>query len=238
MIACKEKIMIAATILIGSFAVALPLFISIFPVPIGAGSIGQFVSLHTHDGFGTRIWLTYIYFPAAITIHYLALPVQGGKRMFFLLGFAFFFAGNVVDLVYRAVQYEVVHLSWAAEYLRAPSDAVRQGYADKIAGFSELAPAISLSFALLFFIGRTVMGASLWLTSTRLGKCASAGLIVNGLWNILPHAGLTFGGLVGTSYIYVWILSLVLVTMLAATRICSNRYKIISTPAHSHGVEA
>lgn len=238
MIACKEKTMIAATILFGSFAVALPLFISIFPVPIGASSIEQFVSLHLHDGFGTRIWLTYIYFPAAITIHYLALPAQEGKRMFFLLGFAFFFAGNVVDLVYRAVQYEVVHLNWAAEYLRTSADAVRQGYAQKITAFSELAPAVSLSFAVLFFLGRTVMGASLWLGSTWLEKCASVGLVINGLWNILPRAGFTIGGFVGASYIYVWALSLVLVTILAATRVCSNRHKIISMPVHAQGAEA
>ncbi len=238
MIISKEKMMIAAVVLAGSSAAALPLFISLFPVPIGAGSIGQFVSLHLHEDFGTRIWLTYIYFPAAITIHYLTLPTQGGKKVFFLLGFAFFFAGNVIDLLYRAIQYDVVHLNWAAEYLGASSDAARQRYAEKITGFSELAPAVSFSFALLFFLGRSMMGASLWLNSTRLEKCVSASLIVNGLWNILPHTGHTFGGFVGASYIYVWCLSLVLVTILAATRVCPKPNTNACAPTHGPGKEA
>ena len=216
----KDILLVAVVVLVGSAAVALPLFLSLFHVSIGAASIEQFVPLHLQDDFGTRVWLTYIYFLAAMIIHYLAAPTMGPKKKsLFLLGFAFFAAGNAIDLVYRAVQYEVVHFNWAAEYLKASSNEVRQGLAEKIRTFADVAPAISFSFALLFFVGRILMGVSLWVASNGLEKCASVTLIANGLWNILPHVSDSFAGFVAPYYLYPWLSSLAFVALLAVARV-------------------
>jgi len=218
----KNTSLLFLVLLTGISAVALPLLLATVNVPIGATSIEQFVSLHTDSNFKTRASLTFLYFPAAIAIHYLAMPSKGKNKQFFILGFIIFFGGNIIDLLYRAIQFEVVHFKWAPEYLKASSEAVQTDIQEKIRLFSELSPAINFSFALLFFFGRTIMGASLWLNSTWLEKCASIALIVNGLWNILPHLNNGYGSLLGPYYVFPWLFSLTFITFVALKRMHSN----------------
>lgn len=219
-------IALGGTIIVSLFALALPLYVLSFQTPISAATPAELATLHQSKELFVRALLTFTYFPAALLLHFLIVPRSESLRSIFWLGFAFFFAGNAIDLVYRAVQFKVVHYTWAAGYLAATSEMARSAFEDRLSYFLEIAPAISLSFSILFFVGRSIMGVALMLTTNMLTRITGLALLVCGLWNIFPPlaAQLELAPLAGLGrhYLYPWLLSIVFASSLAIKTVATR----------------
>lgn len=206
-------------VLSATLSIALPLYILLFGSPISDPDPGVFAQLHLSSTFAPRVALTYIYFPAVITLHFLIQPGKGPARTIFLIGLSLFLIGNGIDAVYRSVQFTTVHGLWARELLASAGAATA---AAKIQTFNELAPAITASFSSFFAIGRVLMGVALMGERSRLGRITGFALVLNGLWNLPAALAIVpgFAGLsvLGSYYLLPWLASMVLVGMLAWNR--------------------
>jgi len=203
-----DQILMRLGVAAAAVAAILPLYLIVFGTPLSASNPADFAQIHTAQAFYWRGLLTLLYFPAAICAHYALVTVfQPRMQSLALLGFAFFALGNGIDGCYRAVQFMLVHYSWGAQWLQASDAATREMLWQRVVGFSELAPAIQLSFAICFGIGRLLMGSAGLRGAGRMQALATLLLLLTGILNLLPWMGRLVGldGLALPFSLYLWI---------------------------------
>lgn len=202
-------------------SLALPLQILAFGPTIGSLDPENFAQLHLQPGFWQRATLTLLYFPAVIVLHVLLQPATQVLRTVFVAGLVLFVLGNGIDLVFRSVQFLVAHAVWAPRVLELSDAVAREAAIVRIVTFNEIAPAFGFSFSLLFGVGRVLMGLALLLSSGLWLRLAGVLLLLAGLLNLgialIVVPGLAGLAALGSLYLWVWPIGLVLVGWAAWT---------------------
>jgi len=201
-------------------AIALPLHIIVMGTVIADTDPERFAQLHLQHGFWWRASLTFVYFPAAVTLHLFVQSASRRLRTLFVAGFCLFLLGNAIDLLFRSVQFLVAHGVWAPQLLDDAAAATGKDARAKILAFNEIAPAFGFSFSLLFAVGRMLMGCALVCEPDRIVQLAGVALVATGILNmvfaltsVLQLAAL---GAIASVYPWVWLLGLAAVGVAAA----------------------